>query len=75
MRLIVLTSRFPYPLDKGDKLRAFHQLKSLSKNNEIHLISLSDTLVESNHEQELKKYCKSVHVFKLKKGLSIKQAF
>lgn len=67
MRLIVLTSRFPYPLDKGDKLRAFHQLKSLSKNNEIHLISLSDTLVESNHEQELKKYCKSVHVFKLKK--------
>ena len=67
MRLIVLTSRFPYPLDKGDKLRAFHQLKSLSKNNEIHLISLSDTLVESNHEQELKKYCKSVYVFKLKK--------
>ena len=67
MRLIVLTSRFPYPLDKGDKLRAFHQLKSLSKNNEIHLISLSDTLVESNHVQELNNHYQSDHIIKLKK--------
>ncbi|MEJ7659312.1 MAG: hypothetical protein WKG07_06630 [Hymenobacter sp.] len=24
MKLLVLLSRFPYPLDKGDKLRAYH---------------------------------------------------
>ena len=29
-KLLVLLSRIPYPLDKGDKLRAFHQIKDLN---------------------------------------------
>ena len=67
MRIIVLTSRFPFPLDKGDKLRAFHQIKHLSKINEIHLISISDSKVSQAQIEELKVYCSSVNVFKLKK--------
>jgi hypothetical protein len=31
MRILVLLSRVPYPLEKGDKLRAFHQIKELSR--------------------------------------------
>ena len=31
MKLIYLTSRFPYPINKGDKLRSYHQIKELSK--------------------------------------------
>ena len=46
MKIFVLLSRFPYPLEKGDKLRAFHQIKELSKKHEIILCALSDEKVD-----------------------------
>ncbi len=67
MRLLIFTSRFPFPLDKGDKLRAYHQICELSKNNTIFLISLSKKSINPSHINELNKYCKEIHVFKLKK--------
>ncbi|UKN01647.1 glycosyltransferase [Paracrocinitomix mangrovi] len=69
MRLFVLLSRFPYPLEKGDKLRAFHQIKELSKKHEIHLVCLSDQKVKDEWKKEVQQYCKSLNVFELKKGL------
>ncbi|MEY3850959.1 MAG: hypothetical protein RJA38_1400, partial [Bacteroidota bacterium] len=46
MKLVVLTSRVPYPLEKGDKLRIFHQIKHLSHSHEICLICLNDSTEE-----------------------------
>lgn len=43
MKLVVLTSRIPYPLEKGDKLRIFHQIKHLAKTHEICLICLNES--------------------------------
>jgi len=43
MKLVVLTSRIPYPLEKGDKLRIFHQIKHLSKTHKICLICLNES--------------------------------
>jgi sugar transferase (PEP-CTERM/EpsH1 system associated) len=65
MKLAVLLSRFPYPLEKGDKLRAFHQIKELSKNHEIYLICLTDQKIHETWRNEVQKYCKELHVFKL----------
>lgn len=42
MKILVLTSRLPWPLDKGDKLRAYHLIKQLSKNHEVCLFSLAE---------------------------------
>ena len=42
MKIFVLLPRIPYPLEKGDKLRAYHQIRQLSKNNEIVLCALND---------------------------------
>jgi sugar transferase (PEP-CTERM/EpsH1 system associated) len=42
MKIVVLTSRIPYPLEKGDKLRIFHQIKHLSESHEICLICLNE---------------------------------
>ncbi|MGB1040562.1 MAG: glycosyltransferase [Flavobacteriales bacterium] len=70
-KLLVITSRFPYPLDKGDKLRAFHQIKALSFTCEIHLISLSDKKISDGDLSQLEKYCASVKVYKLNKIESI----
>ena len=55
----MMTSRFPYPINKGDKLRSYHQIKELSKQNDIYLISLSETKIPKSSIDELYKYCKS----------------
>lgn len=65
MKIFVLLPRFPYPLEKGDKLRAYNQLKYLSKNHEIHLCALSDIAVESKYIEPVASFCTSVHIVKL----------
>jgi len=67
MRVFVLLSRFPYPLEKGDKLRAYHQIKELSKNHQIILCALSDTKVPQSSIDRLKQYCESVEIIRLNK--------
>ncbi len=65
-KLVIIASRFPYPLEKGDKLRLYYQIKSLAKEFEIYLCSLSDIEVEEDALKELRKYCKEVYIFKVK---------
>ena len=67
MKLFIIVSRVPYPLDKGDKLRAYHQIKELSKRHEIHLCCLDDNNTSQKTIDHLKSICKEVSVFKLNK--------
>lgn len=41
MKILVLTSRLPWPLDKGDKLRAYHQIRELAKTHDVYLFCLT----------------------------------
>jgi len=65
--LLVILSRFPYPLEKGDKLRAYHQLLGLSKQFEIILICTTDQPINQDHYQKVQSICTEIHVFKLNK--------
>jgi glycosyltransferase involved in cell wall biosynthesis len=47
--LVVLSPRFPYPIEKGDKLRLYYQLKALVEVFQVHLISLSDVKIDQSH--------------------------
>lgn len=47
-----MTSRLPWPLDKGDKLRAYHQVRHLAQHHEVYLFSLTDSK-QSNHGTNL----------------------
>ena len=67
MKIFVLLSRFPYPLEKGDKLRVFHQIKELSKNHEIILCALSDERVPKSSVQILSEYCSHIEIIRLPK--------
>lgn len=64
-KIVVLTSRFPYPLEKGDKLRIYNQIRELSKKHEITLITTSLSDVSEQQLEELRNYCKYIHVFRL----------
>ena len=66
-KLVVITSRFPFPLDKGDKLRAYHQIKELAKSMEVHLISVTNSSVPESDKKVLENLCASVTIHKLNK--------
>ena len=69
MKIFVLLPRIPYPLEKGDKLRAFNQIKQLAKRNEIVLCALNDDpkVSEQDAFRALQPYCQSINFIKISK--------
>ncbi len=65
----MILSRFPFPLEKGDKLRAYYQLADLSKHFEIHLICTTDSAVSDAERAKVMQFCQSIHIFRLRKIL------
>ncbi len=60
----MLVSRFPFPLEKGDKLRAYYQLKELAQRFSIHLIALTDQKITADQIAELEPFCTQITVIK-----------
>jgi len=65
MRILCLTSRLPYPPDRGDRLRAFHLIEQLSQKHELTLISFIADESERSHVTPLLDYCQPIHVLKM----------
>lgn len=80
MRIFILLSRVPYPLEKGDKLRAYHQIRELSKKNEIILCALNPDkkLNKQKAFAALQPFCRSINFIDLpfyKKVWNMKMAY
>ena len=71
MKLLFLTSRFPYPLEKGDKLRAYYFIKHLSLKHEIYLFAVNENMPDEKSLDELRPYCKAIEIVKLSKTASV----
>ena len=67
MKILVVLPRFPYPLEKGDKLRAYHQIVELSKRHEVYLFCVSHIKVAQESIEALRPYCKDIRVVRLNK--------
>ena len=69
MKIFVLLPRIPYPLEKGDKLRAYNQIKQLSKRHEIVLCAINDNakVDEQQAFHALQPYCSSINFIKISK--------
>ncbi len=57
MKILVVLPRFPFPLEKGDKLRAYHQIRTLAERNEIYLFAISHQPVNEEQMVEMRRYC------------------
>ncbi len=68
MKILYIMYRFPYPLDKGDKLRAYNQIRYLSKANDIYLCSVIDEPLLDAHYAEIEPFTKKIFKFKIKKS-------
>lgn len=62
MKILVVLPRFPYPLEKGDKLRAYHQIKGLSQHNQIYLFCLSHSPVLPEQTDALRPFCQDIQI-------------
>ena len=75
MRLLFLTSRQPWPPDRGDKLRTFNLLKRLSKKHEIFLVSFFADKDDGHNWEKLAPYCKEIHTVYLPRWRSVISVF
>lgn len=66
-KILYFVSRIPFPLEKGDKLRAYHQIKQLSKNNDIYLAVVASKQLNQSAAKELSKYIKEIYHYRLSK--------
>lgn len=67
MKILVLLPRVPYPIEKGDKLRAYNHIRCLSKSNEIHLVALNDQRLHADAISTLKPFCSSITIIPITK--------
>jgi sugar transferase (PEP-CTERM/EpsH1 system associated) len=62
VNILYLAHRIPYPPDKGDKIRSYHQLRFLSARHRIQLVCFADERRDLAHADVLREFCASVDV-------------
>jgi polysaccharide biosynthesis protein PslH len=72
LRILYLCHRVPYPPDKGDKIRAFHEIQALSRRHRVHLLTLADSEVPDL--APLEAMCERVEVFPLQRSAAYVRA-
>ncbi|NBN98126.1 MAG: hypothetical protein EBV19_02650 [Flavobacteriia bacterium] len=69
--LVFIASRFPYPLEKGDKLRSYNLIQGLSEQYSILLIIVSNEPVLEPWKKKLEPLVSEMHVFRLNRALMV----
>jgi sugar transferase (PEP-CTERM/EpsH1 system associated) len=62
MQILFLTHRLPYPPDKGERIRAFHELRYLAERHEVDLFCFADSQESAENRQGLEGICRSIYV-------------
>ncbi|MBX2846820.1 MAG: TIGR03087 family PEP-CTERM/XrtA system glycosyltransferase [Acidiferrobacterales bacterium] len=60
MKITIVAQRFPYPLDKGDKLTIYHLIKFLSKRHQVTLVCFKERSHNPAWDAELQPYCERI---------------
>lgn len=60
MRILFLTARFPWPLLRGDQLRAYHQLRLLAPRHRLTLVCFRDAPVPPAGLAAISAFCERV---------------
>jgi len=61
LRVLFLCHRLPYPPDKGEKIRAYHEIRALAQRHRVSLLTLADSEVPDL--APLQAMCERVEVF------------
>lgn len=72
--ILFLTNRVPFPPNKGDKIRTFHQLEHLAGSHNVYCGCFVDGDQEVPHAKELGRWCKGVIAVRWGKAVAAIQA-
>lgn len=79
MKILYIAHRIPYPPNKGDKIRAFHEVRALAERAEVFLCALVDDPEDWQHQAALRELCAHVSLVALnprfKKVLALRGLF
>lgn len=59
-KILFLTNRVPYPPDKGDRIRTFHEIDHLAKSHDVYCACFTHSARETGHAESLHRWCKEV---------------
>lgn len=60
MNILYVAHRIPYPPDKGDKIRSFHQVQYLGKRHNVWCACFVDDPADRRHLATLRQWCREV---------------
>lgn len=72
LRILYLCHRVPCPPDKGDKIRAYHEIRALAERHRVHLLTLADGPVPDL--SSLESVCEKVEVFPISRPAAFVRA-
>ncbi|OQA20032.1 MAG: GDP-mannose-dependent alpha-(1-2)-phosphatidylinositol mannosyltransferase [Chloroflexi bacterium ADurb.Bin360] len=65
MRILFLSTWFPYPPDNGSKIRVYHLLRALAQRHEVTLLSFAWNTAQPQAASELRSWFRDVQVMSL----------
>ena len=68
MKIAFITSRFPFPVEKGDKLRAYQHIRWLGLRHEVHLFAIAHVEIKEEDILALKEVCAGVHIYHISRA-------
>ncbi len=68
MDILYLSHCIPYPPDKGEKIRACHEVQFLAARHRVHLVCFARNAADLDHARRLSGICASVFVERLHTG-------
>src|SRR5574341_75373 len=67
MKLLFLAHRIPYPPNKGDKIRSYHELQAfIERGHDVHLLAFADDLNDLSYQVELARWRLQVEIVPLR---------
>ncbi len=74
MDLLFISHCPPYPPDKGERIRAYHEIVNLSARHRVHLACFAKTEAEAAAAPALENICVSVHIERLRSAPALTKA-
>jgi len=71
LRILFLTSRFPFPPLRGDQVRAYHQIRLLSRRHDVTLLAVSAAEPTAEARTRMASLCREVIVEPLTVGRAL----
>jgi polysaccharide biosynthesis protein PslH len=70
-RILFLTHRLPYAPNRGDRLRAYHLIRTLAREFEVDVLSLVHDEEEASHASSMTDLCHAVYVARVPRLMNL----